>query len=239
MINTPGSSAKVRGQTTSTTNQAFYVVVSHGPVDLLQDGSASQKYTFKCDWPSLFKWMPFRGFTPSPDFPALICESATASYENPGVAVVVVTFRGIPGPSLPPGDEEMVVSTQEQPIETHPLFVTVLAGKPSAPLNGAIFDGTSDTTSAFLRFAATSPYAGIESYLSPTMTYRRNYSSYSRPDITSVGFIWIPTNAPGSGGRTWLCTGVTWRKYGGYYSVNEDSLLSGVNGWVPEIYTNP
>jgi len=230
------SNVNVRGNNDVVNGKTFYKVTSHGPVDLLTDGSVTQKLTFQCDWPSLFNHMPVRGYTSSPDFPGLLCESATAAYELPGIAVVVVTYRGIPF-NLPPGDEEMIVSTQEQPIETHPLFVSTLAGTPASPLNGAQFDGTDNVNSSFIRFAATSKYAGLESYLAPTMTFRRNYADFNRPDISKVGFIWTPNDAPTPGGnRNWLCAGITWRKYGGYYSINEDSLMSGPKGWLEDVY---
>lgn len=198
------------------------------------DGSFSQVLTFECDWPSLFTHMPTRLYSPSPDFSALVCDSAQAQYKVPGIAVVAVTYRGIPGSSLPPGDESMIVSAQEQPIETHPKFISDLAGLASAPKNGALFD---DVTDEWRGWKSGSIYAGLETYLAPSITFRRNYASYGRPDITTVGSVWNPPDAPSGGGsKNWLCTGITWRRFGGYYSINEDSLLSGPKGWLPILY---
>jgi hypothetical protein len=154
---------------------------------------------------------------------------------------------------------EMVISMQEQPIETHPRFVSHLAGTSAVPRNGAIFmdpsTGTVSTSNArgvFERFAPVltgggkNPKGGLESFLAPTVTYRENYVSGGSP--SSAGFGRVTSSVPGfagfSGGRNWLNMGFTYQRRGSpsggsnvVYEISNEWLLSGPGGWDSDIYS--
>src|SRR5229473_6902448 len=162
----------------------------------LEDGSwnATTKYVGR--WPDIMYYAPMRNATPHPDFPALICISCEANRLKPGnVAELYVTYRGfIAKPqddgkfNVDTGTEEVVAGTSEAPIETHPKFVSDIGGSKLSPIagSGAIFD----ENGKFLGFAADSPFAGIDSYLYPSTTYRRTFSTSGRPtSLSGVGKI--------------------------------------------------
>lgn len=154
---------------------------------------------------------------------------------------------------------ELVIGMEESPIETHPKFLTI-AGKPSAPVNGALFVDvetgavtTSNTRGVFERFA---PYvggnlndlAGVEAFLDPVVTYRQSFTTFSLPSISGFGEITTSLPGPGMPGnlgkRNWLYLGFTYRRRGDpdgtqsriVYEVNKEWRLSGRNGWNSTIY---
>lgn len=152
--------------------------------------------------------------------------------------------------SLPEPVYSLSSSLSEEPIELHPDFET-FAGKPSAPLNGAVFVDpdtqqitTDDDRGVFREFFATvggvaNLKAGIESYLSPGATWQEIYFSASRPtDLGSLGEIDAPSgpNPTIGSGRNWLYSGADYTRRGGIYEVRKTWLLSGRNGWDSDIY---
>jgi hypothetical protein len=169
------------------------------------------------------------------------------------------TYAGVEYQFLEVPTYELVIGVEEKPIETHPDFLTI-AGKPSAPENGAIFLDPStgfisanDLTGVFDRFA---PYkadgnlnlkAGMEAFLDPVCTYRQSYVSASRPSAKKVGGIEKDVPGPGLaslGKRTWLYTGMNYKQRGNpsgqgnevVYEVTNDWKLSGRRGWDEDIY---
>ena len=89
----------------------------------------------------------------------------------------------------------------------------------------------------FLGFAADSPFAGIDSYLYPSTTYRRTFSTSGRPtSLSGVGKINSDVPISVDNGATWLFTSKTWSRQGGLYSITEEYLLSGPKGWDTTIY---
>jgi hypothetical protein len=155
---------------------------------------------------------------------------------------------------------ELTISMQEQPIETHPRFVSHLAGTAATPLNGAIFidpqTGTPGTVNArcvFERFAPVltgggkNPKGGLEAFLAPTVTYRQNYVSGSPASGSDFGKISSSVPGPGYPGTTasrdWLMIGSTYQRRGSpaggtyvVYEVSNEWLLSGPGGWDNDIY---
>lgn len=140
-----------------------------------------------------------------------------------------------------------------EPIETNPDFVTKIGGKPSAPLNGAIFlDETGHPTSddllgVFDRFRLVvdtgsgqkrNELAGTESYFAPTNTvWRARWSSRVKPTLTKeVGKIdSSPLGSPPDFGSdfTWLYMGIDSDQRGNSWSNSEDWLLG---RWSEKIY---
>jgi hypothetical protein len=155
---------------------------------------------------------------------------------------------------------ELTIAMQEQPIETHQLFASTLAGTPNAPLNGAIFIdpdtnmiGTSNVKCVFERFAPVltgggrNPMGGLESFLAPTVNYRQIYVSDSLPSATGFGEIASSVPGPGFpgslGARTWLYLGFTYKRRGApaggssiVYEVQKEWMLSGPAGWNTTVY---
>jgi len=151
---------------------------------------------------------------------------------------------------LPEPVYTLSAALSEEPIELHPDFQS-FAGKPSAPLNGAVFVDpdtqkitTDDSRGVFREFFATisgtaNEKAGVESYLSPGATWQETYFSTSRPtDLGSIGEIDSPSgpNPSIGSGRTWLYSGADYTRRGGIYEIRKTWLLSGRAGWDADIY---
>ena len=146
---------------------------------------------------------------------------------------------------------ELQRNTNTEPIETHEKFVTTIAGKPSAPLNGALFvdeDGNptaDDTRGIFHRFRLVleggdrNPLAGTTGFLSPSNTlWTKSWTSKSKPtDGGAVGKVDTPEGGPPSyTGCNWLYTGMQYTERQGVYSIRKVWMLSAEGGWIPVIY---
>lgn len=201
---------------------------------------------------------------PSEGFPSLLRSkySVHPRFTNMGVSKinwnsgksgkfyrVTYTYEGFLN-SLPEPVYSLSSSLSEEPIELHPDFQT-FAGKPSAPLNGAVFLDpdtqkitTDDARGVFREFMATltgvqNIKAGVEAYLAPGATWQEIYFSVSRPtDLGSLGEIDSPSgpNPTIGSGRTWLYSGADYTRRGGIYEIRKTWLLSGRAGWDVDIY---
>lgn len=204
----------------------------------LDDGSWEATVKYIARWTQVMYLAPQRNVARHPDFPSLQCTGCSINRLKPGlVAELTAKYRGFFGSEDPPLDtstEEVITSTSEAPIETHPDFVDVLGGNKDNPLNGAIFDGDGQ----FTGWAADSPYAGKESYLIPSTIYRRSSPRRESPnDIGDVGTISSPGVGGGPSGSNWMFTARTWRRDGAVYTVTEEWMLSGPGGFDPTIYS--
>lgn len=145
-------------------------------------------------------------------------------------------------------------STSEEPITTSPNFISSANGLPSiidsaggAVTQGqAVTDGTGSIFSAdgeFLGFTknAKSNLGGVQSYLNPTLSHRRRFSTTSEPSISAVGRIVNPAgDFPAiESGRTWLCTNISYTLRGDNYEVTQEFRASGRQGWSEYIYGPP
>jgi hypothetical protein len=197
---------------------------------------------------------------PHPYNQAMWCETATISYTAKG-AMAVCTYAGAQYDNYDQPVYELIIGMEEAPIETHPNFKD-FAGSPSDPKNGALFlDPTSGQISAddaagvfdrFLPFLDNdkNPKAGIESYLDPTVVYRRSYVKDSVPSVGGIGDIVSNVPGPGlpggSGRRNWLYVGLNYRQRGDpsgqinqvIYEISDEWRLSGRNGWDRNVYEN-
>lgn len=175
-------------------------------------------------------------------------------------AMAICTYAGVEFEYQDVPSYELIIGMEESPIETHPRFAD-FAGKPSAPVNGAIFLDPStgfvsadDAVAVFDRFAPfvdgkLNSKAGIESFLDPVCTYRQSYVSATIPSQSGVGKIDNDVPGPGlskMGDRDWLYTGMNYRRRGNpngqinevIYEITKDWKLSGQRGWDRDIYSN-
>lgn len=142
-------------------------------------------------------------------------------------------------------------TTSQEPIESHPDFVTRIGGKPTDRKHGANFDAT---TGEFTGFPVVDPdepdklpsrFAGIRSYLMPQETFTLSTVEDSYPssdDIAEIGHIFIPSiHLPAlPGERNWLNTGIRVQNIANvYFKTQLTGMLSGPRKWVPEIYQKP
>lgn len=210
-----------------------------------EDGSVNATVVYKCDWMALLQVIPRPFKSSHPDFPSLICKTVTTSKENPGIASLTVTYAGIinnGGPGISPTTAEdstvtsCTVSVRQEPIETHPNFNdSDFAGTPDSPnTTNAIFN----EDGSFSKFKADSEFAGLETFLLPSVTFSVSYVSETPPaSLAGVGSIDTPSNAPSvKAGYNWLKTGISYSRAGGYYNINEDWTLSGPKGWNSKVY---
>lgn len=139
-------------------------------------------------------------------------------------------------------------TTSQEPIESHPDFVSRIGGSPAAPLHGAFFDAT---TGEFLGFPVIDPdepetlpsrFAGVRSYLMPQETFVSNSVEYNYPhaaEIDEIGQVFEPDVSlpvlPGD--RNWLNTGIRVQNIANvYYRTQVTGMLSGPRQWITEIY---
>lgn len=152
--------------------------------------------------------------------------------------------------SLPEPIYTLSASLSEEPIELHPDFQD-FAGTPAAPLNGAVFVDpdtekitTSNERGVFREFMATldgaaNLKAGVEAFLSPGAVWTEISFSTARPtDLGDLGEEDAPSgpNPSFGGGRDWLYHAADYQRRGHIYEIHKSWLLSGRNGWDPDIY---
>ncbi len=123
----------------------------------------------------------------------------------------------------------------EEPIQTHPKFAN-FAGRPSAPLNGAIFidfetgaKTTDDSRGVFEKFWSNPPnsFAGVTSYLVPVLV-KRSTQVASQPTAY--------TSQVGKLNFGMLCTNVTINRRGRVYQTTVEYRGAGPRGWNTSIY---
>lgn len=139
-------------------------------------------------------------------------------------------------------------TTSQEPIESHPDFVTDIGGKPTARLHGANFDAT---TGEFMGFPIVDPdepnqlpsrFAGVRTYLMPQETFTSNTVETDYPDvafIATIGRVFDPgINLPVlPGDRSFLNTGVRVQNIANvYYRTQQTGMLSGPRNWLKEAY---
>lgn len=134
-----------------------------------------------------------------------------------------------------PFQQESIGSISEEPIQTHPNFSSILA---AAGETGVKFDDSNN----FVGFtkSATGGLCGVQSYLSPTLSYRRTFTTTTTPSLVNVGKIYASdalTDFPVvTSGASWLLTSISFVSKSGVLNVNEDYRASDSKGWNPYIY---
>lgn len=139
-------------------------------------------------------------------------------------------------------------TTSQEPIESHPDFVSTMGGAPGETKHGAFFDST---TGEFLGFAVVDPdeptqlpsrFAGVRSYLMPQETYTSSTVDFDYPtpeEIETIGRVVDPglplPVLPGT--RNWLNTGIRVQNIANvYYRTQRTGMLSGPRKWLVEAY---
>jgi hypothetical protein len=149
---------------------------------------------------------------------------------------------------------EVVATAVEEPIASHPAFTQSTSGFASSIVDasgGAVTEGSGDSGGAifnsdglFVGFTKTANnnFTGVQSFLSPRITYRKSYTQNTKPSSgISANLGYIYSNPAGdqptlASGRNWILTGLNWRQSGKSYEVSEEYLASGFGGWNNNIY---
>jgi len=232
-------------------------------------GIASAELVYSCDWDVAVPLVS--AITVHPDYDFLKRKTASIQREEANMAKVSIKFEGI-DPSGG-GDPDEAVRTEytlegsssSEPIEAHPEFEDNIAGKPSSPLNGALFvdpitgeqsdrdngDGNDLLAGVFSKFQCVSPTPshpkfGIKSYQEKGFVYTevKTYSSASAASI-SINMNGIGTiNTPPASDilptvnspRNWILSSCTAVIVGSGVKVTRSWMLSGRRGWDPDIY---
>ena len=133
------------------------------------------------------------------------------------------------------GRQESIGSLTEEPIQTHPNFSSIIQ---TATTNGVTFDDSNN----FVGFnsSATGGLCGVQSYLSPTLSYRRSYTTTVTPSLVNVGRYFgasaIADFPDLVSGANWLLTSINFTSEAGVLNVSEDFRASDSGGWNPYIY---
>lgn len=207
--------------------------------------------------PGLYSYHPIWSFAQ--------CEHQSMAIRN-GFAIATCDYAGLnPNIQLTPV-YELAIGLSDQPITTHPKFVSAIGGTATEPLNGAIFehyanDGSVDsiappatpadnTNWLFKAFAlfnndgSQNPFASIEEFLAATeVTWRASTTIIAVENFSGMetaGKIAIPQGpipaVPQDGAYNWLDMGVNGVQRGSAFAINHEWRLSGPRGWNSTIY---
>jgi len=179
-----------------------------------------------------------------PDFPSLLAYGIKI-VRRPGVinGLLTIEYRGLdPALSYPPPPIYTIeVTTGNEPLQTHPLWTSKIAGGPAltgalVPQNGSIWvdangrfnpaptsqTGTFDpTTGQFYNWIGGSIFAGVEDYLAAGIVFKKRYTTLGLPSgLSDVGTFSDPDGpAPGlPSNYAWFYLGVTSQDNAGIYS---------------------
>jgi hypothetical protein len=169
------------------------------------------------------------------DFPLLTVWTNTITEDKAGIGTLEVEYRGPLAGDYPEPIYSLDRATHNEPLSTHPLWVSNIAGTPASPLNGAIFvdptTGAVSTSSSavFKGWTTGSIFEGVEDYLLAGSTWSSSYIDNSPPDLTGVGKIGTPDGPAPSApdGYFWLFTGGSSSQQGNVYHCQKTWLLTG------------
>lgn len=183
----------------------------------------------------------------------LKCWKVQSTTRKGGLIDVEANYVGIESGMNTEPQVQITVGSTTDPIDTHNEFVTKIGGKPSAPLNGAIFVDaitgdatTNDAKGVFSEFSLIKTtgtkkerniMAGIKSYYSPTITIKG--VMYTRSQIFTQRLVGSMGKTTVSGNVRKLNLLPEWAKYTvedlmnnskaeGYYQPR-NWLITGVN----------
>jgi hypothetical protein len=143
-----------------------------------------------------------------------------------------------------------IAATQQEPIETNPVFVTQLAGTPSAPITGHDPHWDS-TTRQFLGFGANSTdnLCGVTAYLSGGFVVRITFASTTSSDVTTaIDLLGVSSDTVTAGIITYsysyfafLCTNVSYKEIpigsgSATFTITTEYTFTPPNGWNQLIY---
>lgn len=173
-----------------------------------------------------------------------------------GLATLTETYTA--ADTTAPDVYEVVSVATEEPIASHPAFTVVTTGFTSSIVSaagGIVTEGTGasggavfNADGAFVQFnkKALNNFFGVQSFLSPRVSYKRTFSSSTVPTYgQTVAYIYAtPRGSPPTvpTGRNWILTALSWQNNGnqltdsGQFQVTEEYLSSGPSGWNNVIY---
>jgi hypothetical protein len=200
-------------------------LVSNNVLNLLGGGKINRSY-----------------LSPHPDFPSLLAYGVKI-IRRPGIinGLLSIEYRGLdPALSFPPPPIYTIeTTTGNEPISTHPKWVSQIAGTATVPLNGAQFvsydvsganynpapaagnPGTYQAANAvFFQWLNGSIFTGVEDYLAAGIIFKKTYTSFGNPgDASSVGSFSSPSgpapNLPAN--YNWFFLGETSEDNAGLY----------------------
>jgi hypothetical protein len=152
--------------------------------------------------------------------------------EHSELGRLILDYRGLDpkyegSEALPPPVYSLQRAGSDEPIETHPKFVTEWAGTGEAPIDG-IFQAVTDDAGTvlgykFIGFKTSSEFYGIRTYRAAGYIWRKSYVSRTQPDDSGISEL----DTPPGGAPTlpddysWLYDGLAWSKQGGIYSAEQ------------------
>lgn len=179
--------------------------------------------------------------TTGPDYPSHLLDKISWKKQNADEALVELTYKMpvdtfvSPTPvTLPPDEIEYVGSTVERHIGSHPSYSAAWLGTPTT--NGLV-SGVPDVRG---KPSSTITKPGVESYLIPSIVYRRKHYIASGPVIgtgtTGIATRDIPPSESGS--NKWLKTSYTARKNQsqGWWEVQEEWTYLPIGTWDTDLY---
>lgn len=180
--------------------------------------------------------------SPHPDFPSLLAYGVKI-VRRPGTinGLLTIEYRGLdPALSYPPPPIYTIeVTTGNEPLATHPLWTSAIAGTGTTPLNNAQWvsydktganynpapaagnPGTYQAANAvFYQWLNGSIFTGIEDYLAAGIVYKKTYTTIGSPgDLSDVGSFSDPDGpVPGlPDSYEWFYLGITSEDNAGLY----------------------
>jgi hypothetical protein len=162
------------------------------------------------------------------------------------MGTLTVESRGLNG-DAPSAIYSLERATSNEPLSTHPKWITAIAGTPAAPLHGAKFvdangNISADSTATFAGWSNDSIFIGIDDYLCAGSTWSSSYVDTDPPDLTGVGQIATPDGPYPTepDGYFWFYAGASMSEQGGVYRIQKTWRLSGgVNSSASAILYNP
>jgi len=219
-----------------------------------QKGFWSGTQVYHCAKDRLATLVPATG-TPHPDYEWMSAEGLRVSGEEGGwlklevdYTGLIVTETGDPEADNPPS-YVLDLSLSEEPLETHPRYVTLTDddvqevvsqaknpktdedGKPVPPSTGG-WDPLKVELYDNIR-------RGFDAYRDPKVTWTKEWASTSQPDnLNNIGEIFTPDGDPPTpaAGRNWLFAGLQSRRRGQVYENSLIAELSGRGGWHTGVY---
>lgn len=207
------------------------------------DGTLTGSCTFRGENANLSGILPKKG-TPHPKHNKMQSFRSEGTADELGLATVTVDYIGLMrDPSEVKGSFN--ASLNQEAIETHKDFITVIGGKPSAPLNGAQFDedGHFKGFPASEGSPSANDLAGVTGYLRPGVIFRATFFT-AKPEnfrLDQVGKVintppGLPKNVKVPSGANWLIGPSTMEEYGTVLKITIDYMLSGKMGWNMLVY---
>jgi len=154
-------------------------------------------------------------------------------------------------------DGSLEVSMSQEPIETHPRFLSFAGGRgeegrpANQGKNGALYREAGEGQYEFDFFLHTlddeelNPFSGIKSYLFPNEVYTQTRIDTTWPSVGELAYLgkildslWLDENVPELPTvQNWLYSGVRVRNIGNvYFEAQRTAMASGPRGWQSTIY---